>query len=110
FWGDSHMLALAPAIDHVLKLENRSATLQVTSTCPPIFGVMNDEDPRCRASNEDVRKHLADVDAVIMFSFWSSYFTGRKKHVHLHGDPMAVIKDGLAPTVEFLIDAGIDVY
>ncbi len=99
-WGDSHMLAWAPVLDSVLKERGVSASLQVASACPPVFGVVNQLNKSCNAINAAIRERLAagEFDAVVLAAYWSTYSSGTNPDIHMD-DGGGVIAEGLAETV-----------
>lgn len=76
-WGDSHMLAWAPALDRVYAKQGKGAILAIVSACPPILGVERDRSPNCFRSNEKVFQFLHNtptIETIVLAAYWSTYF------------------------------------
>ncbi|MBK9346902.1 MAG: hypothetical protein IPN06_11005 [Burkholderiales bacterium] len=77
-WGDSHLLAWAPALNHVLEQRGESGILAELAACPPLLGVTaNSARPDCPASSLFVRNYLLshpEIKTVVMAGYWSAYF------------------------------------
>lgn len=110
FWGDSHMLAWAPAIDKMLKDRGVAATLVVASACPPLIGVANSMFPACEKQNSKWVENLRNVDVVVMAAFWGRYQDWNNNgFVRLGADAAGVITNGLPRTVDKLQAEGVKV-
>ena len=110
FWGDSHMLAWAPAIDKILKDRGISARLVMTSACPSLVGVANDMFPACERQNAWWVENLRNVDVVVMASFWARYQDENNNgFVRLGAEATGVITKGLPRTIDKLQGEGIEV-
>lgn len=75
-WGDSHLLAWAPAIDQILQKKNRSAIFAILTACPPILKIQNNR-LGCPEHNLAVRNYLLknpEIKTVLMTANWSKYF------------------------------------
>lgn len=76
-WGDSHLLALAPAFDKLLRDSGESAVLATTSACAPFLTTaFTPKEERCRSHNQGVRAYLQahpEADTVVIVAFWSLY-------------------------------------
>lgn len=111
FWGDSHMLAWAPAIDKVLKDHGVAATLVMTSACPPLVGVANDMFPACEKQNARLVASLDGVDAVVMSAAWNRYQDAfNDGRVRAGDDTTGIITRVLPRTIKALSEKGIDAY
>ena len=76
-WGDSHMLAWAPALHKIFSQKGESAILATLYACPPLLEVKVAINPRCEASNLAIQDYLVkhpDIKTVVMAAFWSTYF------------------------------------
>jgi len=76
-WGDSHLLALAPALNKIFEDKGVNAILAVRSACPPLLGVASKRRPDCEMRNKVIKKFIADnskIQTVVMAGFWSTYF------------------------------------
>lgn len=115
-WGDSHVLAWAPALDEVLAQRDVSATLATHSACPPLLGVSSKSRAACQRQNLDVESYLKAnpaVRTVVLSAYWSTYFR--------EGGPLAIeeagtSKDGilaaataLDTTISRLLSQGLNV-
>ena len=107
FWGDSHMLAWAPAIDRILKDHGTSARLVWTSACPAILDVSNDSFPDCERQNARIERTIANADVVVMASSWNGY---KDKPVRVNGSDPLVLEQDLARTIAHLNHLGKQVY
>lgn len=70
-WGDSHALALAPAVDQAAFRSGRTGLLVGKSACPPLMGM---GDTGCRAYNDKVMAllaHYPGIDTVILAGRWT---------------------------------------
>lgn len=83
-WGDSHALALAPALDATLKKRGEAAVFIAGSACPPLWGVgsrdVRSGDWRCDELGARVDAALrpgGSIDAVILVAIWPDYFSGK---------------------------------
>ncbi|NDK38723.1 acyltransferase [Pseudoxanthomonas gei] len=77
-WGDSHMLAWAPAMEAALRKTGRSAFLAPNSACPPLLNLENLSDPACRDQNLAVFAALEakpNIRTVVIAGFWAKYFS-----------------------------------
>ena len=75
-WGDSHLLAWAPAIDQILLQQGSSAVFAEFSACPPMLNIRNHR-PGCPEHNLAVRDYLLkhpEIRTVLMAANWSKYF------------------------------------
>lgn len=75
-WGDSHLLAWAPAIDQILLKQGSSAVFAELSACPPMLNIQNNR-PGCPEHNLAVKDYLLkhpEIKNVLMAANWSKYF------------------------------------
>jgi len=75
-WGDSHMLAWAPALDRIFQERGEAALLAVHSACAPLLGAYEDQKPSCAAFNDRQRRRLEESQAlrtVVVAAYWSAY-------------------------------------
>lgn len=107
FWGDSHMLAWAPAIDRILKDNGISARLVWTSACPAILDVANVRFPDCRRQNAQIERTIANADVVVMASDWNRY---QNRPVRVNGSDPLVLGQDLPRTIAHLNHLGKQVY
>jgi peptidoglycan/LPS O-acetylase OafA/YrhL len=89
-WGDSHLLAWAPALDRELAARGIAAHMAIDSACPPIAGAESAVMPGCLPLNaraeQFIRAHPA-LDRVVLFANWNAYL----------GRPSALAQPELAP-------------
>jgi peptidoglycan/LPS O-acetylase OafA/YrhL len=75
-WGDSHLLAFAPALDLVLKKHRGSALFAEMSACPPVRAAAISAKGNCDQHNLAVEKHLLEhpeITTVVMSAHWRKY-------------------------------------
>ena len=76
-WGDSHLLAWAPALQESLATQDQRAVFTASSACPPLFGVENAVKLVCAADNLGIQNYLLthpEIKTVVMAAYWSTYF------------------------------------
>lgn len=113
-WGDSHMLAWAPALHEVLTAQNIRAVFTPTSACPPMFGVKNNVKDICISQNSAIKDYLLanpNIKTVVMAAFWSYYFKDNGPVTATTGNLPATsaraIQAALNSTIRWLRDHGI---
>jgi hypothetical protein len=113
FWGDSHMLAWAPAIDRELKRAGLSGYFAVHSACPPAWGVIATGVPTCVGANDAVAAFFArsnSIDHVILAAHWNMYLkAGRVKAGGAGGDEdreIVILSTALDDTIRRLKSSG----
>lgn len=77
-WGDSHLLAWAPAFEAAMTKRGERAVFVPSSACPPLLGVSSVFRPGCSTHNNDVKNYLLanpDIKTVVLSAFWSAYFS-----------------------------------
>ena len=75
-WGDSHMLAWAPALDRIYAAQGRSVLLALTTACPPLLEVENGDFADCLKSSRKVRWFLEKdnaIQVVVVAAYWDNY-------------------------------------
>jgi peptidoglycan/LPS O-acetylase OafA/YrhL len=113
-WGDSHMLAWAPALHQSLSNQNRLAIFAPSSACPPMFGVESSIKRECTNDNQAIQNYLLthpEIKTVVIAAYWSTYFRedGPLSANRQGGDRMSVkgtaaAQQALAATVQWLRD------
>ncbi len=113
-WGDSHLLAWAPALNESLTQLGMRALFVPNSSCPPMLGVDNAipiYGPLCSEKNLAVKDYLLanpEIKTVIMSAFWSTYFRKNGPLTAQAGEPLVkgttAAKTALALTIQWLID------
>lgn len=77
-WGDSHLLAWAPALDQIFRERGESAVFAAMSTCPPMQGIhRNIANQNCPQHNVHVLDYLLanpGITTVVMAANWAGYF------------------------------------
>ncbi len=80
-WGDSHAIAMIPALAEMAKRHGELFKAYVASGCPPLFGVHRDgRYAGCYARNVEVLRALEEsreVNSVILISRYSQYIMGK---------------------------------
>lgn len=75
-WGDSHMLAWAPAFDRIMAARGQSAWLAVRSACVPMLAAQAGLAEACLKHNEAVRRLLEsrpEIKQVVLSANWRAY-------------------------------------
>lgn len=78
-WGDSHVLALLPALEHTAKSAGRSALVASQPGCPPLLGTSRHDVQHKRACprfNEAVARLAAEnsqLSTVVLVARWGWY-------------------------------------
>jgi peptidoglycan/LPS O-acetylase OafA/YrhL len=89
-WGDSHLLAWAPALDRELAARGIAAYMAIDSACPPIAGAESAVMPGCTPLNARaegfIRAHPA-LDQVVLFANWKAYLGRPSTLVHPSSAP-----------------------
>jgi peptidoglycan/LPS O-acetylase OafA/YrhL len=124
FWGDSHALALASAINSSAMRLGIGGEIAVRTGCAPLIGIDRVGQRSCHEFNEDVIRYLAerpDLGTVILAARWALSTSGTRyknedgKSVTLEdvsegnaasGDNAALFELGLRRTVAALESLG----
>ncbi len=116
FWGDSHMLSWAPALDAILNSQGEKGLLVTNSACPPLLGVDNTIKTfgsSCPKKNYDVKNYLLgnpDIQTVVMAASWTRYFREDGPLISQKGKPSAEGLDAainaLVSTIQWLRENG----
>ena len=108
-WGDSHLMAWAPALNKSLSAQNSQAVFAPTSACPPMLGVDNAAKAICPAQNLAVKNYLLahpKIKTVVMSAYWSTYFREDGPLTAQAGNPptkgINAAKNALASTIQWL--------
>lgn len=114
-WGDSHLLAWAPALDRGLISKGKSAVFALRTACPPLVGVESRSMAGCSTASLRVLTFLRahpSIHTVVMSAHWKVYFGVDSplysKDVSLKGESAAI--DGLGKTLSWLKSQGRDVH
>jgi peptidoglycan/LPS O-acetylase OafA/YrhL len=124
-WGDSHALALAPAVEQIARSAGRSGLLAASAACPPLIGVerFDQETARsCRQVNAAVTELLErrpEIRTVVLAGRWALNAEGTRYGTEGGaaaalspegiGDNHQVFRAGLERTLRFLSDQGKEV-
>ena len=84
FFGDSHLLSWAHAIESIYTKKNESAILGVLSACPPFFNLIYSgsefrKNNSCIEKNIEMENFIKNNDKiknVVLIGVWPSYFRG----------------------------------
>ena len=112
-WGDSHLLAWAPALDELLAAQQRRAIFLPNSACPPLLGVELAAKPGCTDRNARILQFLEnspELKQVVLVGYWRSYFEGKTRLTFAApttGDSREVAPAALTDTVERLSRGGV---
>lgn len=116
FWGDSHMLAWAPAVDQELRRSGRSAFFAIYAACPPLWGVAASSHPGCEPANRRVEDFLAagnGIQRVVMSANWNLYLQAhrlRRTYGDVSGgDPSELLATAFDMTVGAIRGKGMTV-
>jgi peptidoglycan/LPS O-acetylase OafA/YrhL len=111
FWGDSHLLSWAPALNKVMNTRDEKALFITSSACPPLFGVSSSLRPSCEAENLDVKNYLLanpHIKKVVIAGFWSTYFQKNNDLIARDGNQIEkgtqAASHALASTIQWLRD------
>ena len=82
FFGDSHLLSWAHAVDKIFIEKDEAAILGVLAACPPLFNVIysgtefikNDDCVKKSLEVENFLKKNKDIKNVVMIGVWPAYF------------------------------------
>lgn len=112
-WGDSHLLAWAPALNEIMVSQETRAVFANSSACPPILGVDNAVKAICPAQNLATKNYLLahpEIKTVVMSAYWSTYFREGGPLTAQAGNPPAkgidASKNALVSTIQWLRDNG----
>lgn len=112
-WGDSHLLAWAPALNAILVRQEQRAIFSTSSGCPPLFGIRRTIVSSCAAGNLAVQNHLLvhpEIKTVIMAARWGPYFADEGGLQDIRGNGFikgtAAAQNALTATIQWLRDHG----
>lgn len=112
-WGDSHLLAWAPALDRAMAGNGRGLRLAIHLSCPPLLGVDNQQARRCASANQEVWAHLQahpQLRTVVLAAHWTHYFRPQGPLRTAQGQPprhgLAAAQQALQATVQQLVASG----
>lgn len=113
-WGDSHLLAWAPALDGVLRQQGRSALVASMTGCPPLLDVSSRSKLACTGFSQGVREYLQagnGIRTVVVAGFWSTYLREHGPLRSLAPNPapagLPAAAQALEHTLAWLDDAGL---
>ena len=112
-WGDSHLLAWAPALNASFARLGTQAMFVPSYACPPMLGVDNALKATCAVKNLAVKNYLLanpHINTVVMSAYWNNYFhengplTASTGNTPVKGTYIA--KNALLLTIQWLRDEG----
>ncbi|MBT8078916.1 MAG: acyltransferase [Gammaproteobacteria bacterium] len=127
FWGDSHVIALASAVNLSARRHGVSGVLATRTACPPLLGIERPGRSSCNAFNGAVLRYLddhPDIRTVLLAARWPLSTKGtRYKNedgravslVDLHRpgagkvDNVTAFETGLYRTISELSDRGLSI-
>lgn len=105
-WGDSHAIAVLPAIDTFLKEKQVAGLAALHAGMPPVLGFAprRFRDGKCERHNAAVFNYIMNhkISSVFLVARWSYYGSQEKKD----GD-LTSLELGLLDTVQMLVQAGV---
>ena len=93
-WGDSHAIAMVPALAELAGRHGELIKVFVANGCPSVFGVHRDgRYAGCYARNNDVMRALEqsrDIKSVILMSRYAQYIKGKLRPMGPYGTGLIV--------------------
>ena len=84
-WGDSHVRALVPALDHAARAAGTGGTARWKSACAPLLGIRRTDHARagaCQRFNDEtiefIRRNAGQIKMVVLAGRWALYATGTR--------------------------------
>lgn len=116
-WGDSHLLAWAPALNISLAAYEQQGFLVPFSACPPLFDIAVAVNPECSERNLAIKNYLlahTEIKTVLMSANWGWYFSDDTLLKDGRGGAastsrVTVAQGALTSTVEWLLQHGLKV-
>lgn len=111
-WGDSHAIALMPAVDVAGRHARRSGIVAGANACPPLLGVqrIHADGRRCRNYNDAIiamlKQDRMKITTVILAARWALWATGLR--AQQEGGQNTVLQDDQSTTAA--ISDNIDVF
>ena len=82
-WGDSHAIAMVPALAEMAERHGKSIKIFVAKGCPPVFGVhRNGRFAGCYARSSEVMRAIEaapEIESVILISRYAQYIYGNMR-------------------------------
>jgi len=81
FWGDSHAMALASAVDHSAKKFHLTGKIATESACPPLLFIERPNRHSCDEFNQAVLQYISDrpnIKIVILAARWALSTNGTR--------------------------------
>lgn len=109
-WGDSHLLAWAPALNESLATQDRQAFLATLSACPPLLNIEVTVNPACSTNNLAIKAYLqahTEIKTVVLSANWGWYFLAESPVTGYNGGDLlgtgtSIAQRALASTIEWL--------
>ena len=124
FWGDSHALSMASAVNLSADRQGTAGLLAVRTACPPLLSISRPDERSCAEFNAAILEHVGgrpEIDTVILAARWAiatngtRYKTesGRSMSLVDHesdetgaGGNVALFEIGLRRTIKALAEQG----
>ena len=81
FWGDSHALSLASAVNLSADREGAAGLLAVRTACPPLLSIHRPGEPSCAEFNTAILEHVGgrpEIETVILAARWAIASNGTR--------------------------------
>ena len=109
-WGDSHLLAWAPAMNEIFLKQDKRAVFAPLSACAPLLDVESAGNSKCAPNNLAVKEYLLahpKIKTVVMAAYWTANFREKGPLSDQQGDKGSVAaKNALISTVQWLREQG----
>jgi peptidoglycan/LPS O-acetylase OafA/YrhL len=79
FWGDSHALAMASAVNLSAHRQNAAGLLAVRTACPPLLSIDRPGETSCHEFNQAILDYVSarpDIETVILAARWALSTSG----------------------------------
>jgi len=124
FWGDSHALSMASAVNLSADRQGTAGLLAVRTACPPLLSVSRPDERSCAEFNAAILEYVGgrpEIDTVILAARWAfatngtRYKTESGRSMSLvdlesdetgAGDNVALFEIGLRRTIKALSEQG----
>ncbi|MDM3870619.1 acyltransferase [bacterium SCSIO 12696] len=134
-WGDSHAAALQRGLVSAIEEQGVNAVILWEAGCPPVFGVLKEENSYGFSDTENCRKHIESVkeylsnnkhriSSFMWIARWSYYFSGegygidRKNTIQVwpedgsyDREPQSIVlRNAMLDTAKFLKELSVPIY
>lgn len=110
FWGDSHALAMASAVNLSAARNGASGVLATRTACPPLLGIDRPGQDDCRRFNEAVLAYIENdpgIDTVILAARWALSWHGTRYGDEEGSEVRLADADGTAAANPELVERGL---